>query len=356
MKWGWSIPMNNKKTACGIMIALLMIISYSYNACAKDSPKSFEGEYYLNVNGTFLSSSVDVYYNINGTLYFPLRKIAETLGYCVEWNERDETANLVQYEKLFPFLDEDNMLYGYMDLNKNVVIAPSYSYAAEFHDGRARTRDSKTKLSGYINAQGEIIIPYIYYSADDFSDGLAKVVLADSKNMKTGDVFFIDKNGNRAFERSFKEGQVGDFFSGYATVLLAGSAAPLTPRIETDTKWGYIKKDGSYVDGIVLESNSSFRNGYACVKKNGKWSIIDSNFNLMLGVEYETSESAWKAFYTYMPSYKNFQICVNREKKMKNDQILILNNRMYLDVNDLSQVLGLDVFWDEEHGLVHIRT
>lgn len=225
---------------------------------------------------------------IDGRTYIPLREVAETLGMDVEWNESDRSISisndgagnndLAEYGALYPF--EYNKRWGYKDINGNVIVEPIYVYVYDFTEGLGCIRNIEEGIDayGFIDTTGAVVIPCIYTTAYPFNDGAALVSLA--QNTAEGRWTYIDHDGNYLFDKEF-EGAM-DFYYGYAPVIKEGIWKPGVPTI-----WSYINKRGEFVNDLEFEEAEEFYNGYARVKNNGKYGIIDLNFNLIVPYEYD---------------------------------------------------------------------
>ena len=66
-----------------------------------------------------------------------------------------------------------NGLYGFVDTDDDVVIAPQYESAGSFGSGLAPV--SMGGLWGYIDTAGTLVLPYQWQAARSFSEGLAAV-------------------------------------------------------------------------------------------------------------------------------------------------------------------------------------
>ncbi|GEQ85218.1 hypothetical protein ULMS_07260 [Patiriisocius marinistellae] len=194
---------------------------------------------------------------------------------------------------------------------------------------------------GYIDTSGKFTIKPQFEKAASFSDGLA----AAMKNDKWG---FIDKSGNFIIEAKYD--RVKPFMSGYALVL-------------EEKQWNYIGKNGQVLqtpvkekyydfneDGLAFYSVEKqyglintkseviltpsydaikpFVNGYARVKKSGKWGMIDKTGKIFVPVEYDE-----------IGDYNNNGISVR-----KNDFFgILLNGKM-------NTISGADKVWDFPEG------
>ena len=75
--------------------------------------------------------------------------------------------------------DADGRLrYGYIDKTGRMAIAPQFTAAAKFSQGRAAVQLDSSGLYGYIDRAGAVVIQPAFYKAGDFmSGGVAEVQL-----------------------------------------------------------------------------------------------------------------------------------------------------------------------------------
>ena len=77
------------------------------------------------------------------------------------------------------------------------------------------------------------------------------------------------------------------FSEGYAVVLKNGYGAPVPPSVSEKNVWSYIDKTGEFVTDLEFEEAYDFCDGYAKVKVDGKWGMIDTNFNFIIPCQYD---------------------------------------------------------------------
>ncbi|WP_027624782.1 WG repeat-containing protein [Clostridium lundense] len=151
----------------------------------------------------------------------------------------------------------------------------------------------KDKLYGYINSKGEIEITPMYKDAMEFSDGLAKVTTVE------GESYFIDEDNN--------------------------------PFIKPDVDW-YLK----------------FENGYAEIKKDGKYGFIDKKGQLVIETRFDR---VWRGF-----NKEGFAI-VRQDNKDgiidKNGDFLI--KPTFLAINEFSEGVMSAKNQDGKYGFIDIN-
>ena len=140
--------------------------------------------------------------------------------------------------------------------NGSIVIPAKYDRAGNFSEGLAWVKTGGKY--GYIDKSGAMVIPAKYDYALYFSEGLAQV----KTDYKWG---FIDKSGAMVIPAKYDA--AGYFSEGLAAV-------------QTDYKWGFVDKSGTLVIPAKYDDVwSSFSNGKAEVKLNGRRFCIDHNGN-----------------------------------------------------------------------------
>lgn len=174
-------------------------------------------------------------------------------------------------------------LYGYLDVDGNVVVPCKYRRAYPFSDGLASVVEKE--LHYYITPNGRLAFRpsgRMYREAFSFHNGTA-VVYVDGNTKVVG--FVINKHGQEmgTHDMNFNEAiniarksknwslhveQTADDSSDIASLVKDG----VIPYSDNG-KWGYKKGDN-----IVLlpqfEKAESFAGGFAKVKKDGKWGIL----------------------------------------------------------------------------------
>lgn len=125
----------------------------------------------------------------------------------------------------------DNTLYGFMDLNGNVVIPAKYRSVTDFENGKAVVEISPGEFA-VIDKSNKVIEELKYYNMYSSSEGVS--VYYDEAIKKTGFKFY---NGTMAIEPMFFA--VRDFKDGYAVVVVESENSP--------NKFGLIDKKGNYV-------------------------------------------------------------------------------------------------------------
>ncbi|MEO1626350.1 MAG: WG repeat-containing protein [Bacteroidota bacterium] len=198
------------------------------------------------------STSQSGYFDMDGTIHFLDQRLFGS--FC---NGRAKAYN------------ENGSRVGYVNKKGEVVIPYQFIRGTEFHNGKARVRDAKTKKYGIIDTNGRYLIdPKYYYISNyfykdddiilvtndphsydfvtstgepltqagynlaaDFSEGLA---LVKTKEKVHG---FIDKTGKPAFELDF------DTPPAFRGGVFKGELA----WVKIDKQFAYINKEGEVV-------------------------------------------------------------------------------------------------------------
>lgn len=156
-------------------------------------------------------------------------------------------------------------------LREELERSGKYDMIDDFKEGVTWARNRKTKKVVLINKAGEEISEK-FDTIGEFYDGIAKV----EKRNKQGffETSFINRSGKLIADKQFDGGY--SFSDGFAAV-------------KKDGKWFFVDKDlekviGDFEDGYGF-SKPGFKKshgkieGGAWVKKDGKWSVIDKDGN-----------------------------------------------------------------------------
>jgi WG repeat protein len=157
---------------------------------------------------------------------------------------------------------------GYINCAGNIIIAPQFDIALNFHEGLAAV--SVGDKWGFIDRTGKIVIAPRFRNVGEFSEGLAFAAETGSPNYGV-----IDKRGKFVIEPLFATGS--DFSEGLAMV---------------DIHWGgrhYIDRKGE--TALVLSDGYSpgdnFHDGLALVRKNDKYGFIDKKGEVVIAPQYD---------------------------------------------------------------------
>ncbi|MCR5003161.1 MAG: WG repeat-containing protein [Bacteroidales bacterium] len=166
---------------------------------------------------------------------------------------------MAQAQDLKPKKDKVTKKYGYVDKNKNFVIAPQFDDANKFKDGRAIVKNNKRK--GVIDEGGNIVIPI---ENDDISLDRSSGMIA----FKPEDLWgAVDWNGGLVFEPQFY----------------------LAPMFYSDGK-AIVTEPGMQLKGIVYKNGETLLpceylgikrdgNGFKCLDTMMGELFLDANLN-----------------------------------------------------------------------------
>lgn len=197
--------------------------------------------------------------------------------------------------------------WGYRWPDGRIAIAPAYSAAEPFREGRAAVMVKPSKLWGYIDTQGQLVIPARFDLALGFSEERAAVRLKHkwgyidatgrevvplsydtvgltfsngvgtiTKDSIKGEMALVDREGKRL--TGFKYKRIDKWSEGLAAAT-------------TDYKeWGYLNTSGHEVIGMKYTRAHDFSGGRALVGKGKgdslKWGYIDSQGKEVIPVRY----------------------------------------------------------------------
>jgi hypothetical protein len=178
--------------------------------------------------------------------------------------------------------------YGYADLDGDIVITPTYDFAADFYEGFAAVSFDDQYNLQMINKQGDIVLDSDYTFdvigyTDRISNGLIRI-----NNDSEQNAGYIDIKGNIVIPFQFK--YVSDFSEGLASICSENGL------------WGFIDQTGKYVIEPKFEWAGDFNEGIAAVyRSNPYWGnvengvgFIDKEGKLIIDYMYST-------FYTAAP-------------------------------------------------------
>lgn len=185
----------------------------------------------------------------------------------------DTIIPLNKYKFLNPIDDEGMILAqlngksGYINIKQDILIPFIYDDLSVFSHGLAPAK--KNGKYGYIDRKGKIIIPFKYDNESHFYKcGLARAKL----NGKYG---FIDQSGNEIIPIQFEKVRDNKIDS-LVCVMKNGKWAFFSCSGEQLTEFKYEEITESYYDD---ENYTYFQKGGCRVKKNGKVSYINNEFN-----------------------------------------------------------------------------
>ncbi|MGE5362714.1 MAG: WG repeat-containing protein [Bacteroidota bacterium] len=219
------------------------------------------------------------------------------------------SARIAEYDDIRSFSDggyavtESGGKYGMIDSKGNEILPCKYDnyYSLAFQDGM--TLISVNGKKGFADKQGREVVPPVYDDADKFRDGYAKVCL----NGKWG---IIDKTGKLTVPAVYKN--IHDTGQWDFVPAQDGSWGYISPKGDTVIPFAYqnaygfyhglalVRLENAFSDPQVIDKKgnviipagkyddiSGFYYGYATVKKDGKYGIIDTAGSQMVSIMYD---------------------------------------------------------------------
>lgn len=176
-------------------------------------------------------------------------------------------------EKFVVPFQHSNGKFGYVNENHCWVIEPQFDNADYFFEDLASVTIGGKK--GYIDRKGNFVINPRFDIAFFFSDGLAKVKIFNDEHTT-----YIDKFGN-AIIRIPSRYWTEDFKNGFA--VIKNRNLQTFDIIEAQ----FIDRKGNNIFNASFEMAHSFQNGFAAIKKNGKWGFIDHSGRIVINPQFE---------------------------------------------------------------------
>ncbi len=164
-----------------------------------------------------------------------------------------------------PYINVYTSKVGYADINGRLVIPAKYDMAGEFSEGLAAVRVKGDRLYGYINKRGKMVIRPQFIDAEKFHQGRARVI-GGRYGGRTG---YINKSGKIVIPIIYRDGTI--FSEGYAAVKKNGRYYFInrSGRIVINRN-GYLHA-GTFKEGLAFAKHS---NGlYGFINKQGEWVI-----------------------------------------------------------------------------------
>lgn len=141
------------------------------------------------------------------------------------------------------------------ELEWNWVVKPGeYEECLFLGDGLIAVK-KKSGCFGIVDQSGNFVFPNEYDEIGKYCEGLARV-------REQGNVFFINRNGNRITDRSYQDAH--DFQEGKAAVMCDNDL------------WGFINGKGEIVIDCKFCAVNDFSGGLAAVQIKNKWGFIDN--------------------------------------------------------------------------------
>jgi hypothetical protein len=211
---------------------------------------------------------------------------------------------------------------------------PALGYATPFYNNRAMVSQQGFDEPFIINRKGETVMKQgeYYFFTDEghnrfyegimkvmkptTTDGMYKTLFIDSAgrvltqfnsgygaygsfhngmmwykdNLKYG---FMDRTGKEVIPAKFDT--VMDFSEGWACVWDKMNFEPNAGRLEGGVS-GYINTLGEWVLEPKTRESYGFHEGYARVRKNGKWGYMNTLGTMVIPMEYDAAEDFFRGF------------------------------------------------------------
>jgi hypothetical protein len=169
----------------------------------------------------------------------------------------------------------------YNTLANKYIIDTLYNYIGDFNDGIAianlRTEKEPEFFSSLIDSTGKTMLPIGQYVIENYVNGIARVVIKNQdKKYAAGDEGYVDLKGNIVFNDTLIT-YANEFSNNRAFTKNNEGKYTL---IDTD-----FKKVGNLLYDDVL--NDKFKDGYAIVKLDDFWGIIDTTGYLKVKPHFE---------------------------------------------------------------------
>jgi hypothetical protein len=160
-------------------------------------------------------------------------------------------------------------LYGFVDVFGKVVISPQFKGVGYFYGEYAWARNSKNDI-GFINKNGQWIVEPQFKFVGNFDEVSGLAMVKDNPSQTKGK--YVDESGAiRTFDMTE---ETFDFSEG----LAIGKKAD---------KYGYLNNKGEWEIAPIFDEAHNFINGYAAVKLDKGWGLIDKNANSILPPVYK---------------------------------------------------------------------
>lgn len=219
--------------------------------------------------------------DIDGTLHLEIHKVKGLFGFT------DIEENVIIpaiYDEVLPFSEglatvRKGNKWGYINKNGEIVVPIIYKGAKSFAEGLAVVSSFGEYGYGYINKEGEVVIPFGFDNADQFSDGIA-IVYYDRTCYYGAEQCCINKNGEFVEIAYCVEHIHSSFSNGRAAVRIKNL-------------FGYIDTKGQLVIQPEYEDYGEFKNGCAIVMKDKKIGCIDTNGNVMVPFIFEDPQEMY---------------------------------------------------------------
>jgi hypothetical protein len=184
-----------------------------------------------------------------------------------------------------------NRHFGFVDKSGKYVIDGKFDDAFCFSEGTAAVRigDAERGQWGFIDTTGKFVLDRQWGFAYAFRDGMAPVATAGGLTRKWG---VIDRTGQTVISLEFPEPL--NFHDGFALESVTThkwvTDQQGRTRVESETNYGFVDKNGMSSMGLQWRSAFAFSQGLAAVMAgefpNGKWGYIDPKGKYVVEPQY----------------------------------------------------------------------
>jgi hypothetical protein len=151
---------------------------------------------------------------------------------------------------------------------------PQYHQKFDDYEQKNDTEREERKKDGhfgFIDEAGKIVIPPKYYRVKPFKNGLAEVEYSNEGSIRSG---WVNSKGELLGGQLF--GGVGQFIN---------ERAVITNYTKPDMTYSIIDSKGKIIVDALEEANE-FYNGVASIKRDHKWSLIDTDGKVLKELPY----------------------------------------------------------------------
>jgi len=277
--------MRKKLTICGFVIVIILItLITAVSASNAESLAAYVTQFRVFVNGEERNFENPIV-TINDRTYIPLREISEVLGMDVEWDEENRKI-IINNSQLLASHDNNsewgtlyrfklNGLWGFADVNGNIIVEPQYYGVHDFSEGLAYVigTEDRPDQTGFIDLTGTLVIPRSSAQVGRFSEGLVHVSVHEWVWGSGGAIrpfIFINREGQDVFGQEFRS--VRNFKEGFARVVLPGENINMI----------FINHEGENIFDMEFKEARDFEGGYAMViLLDGTRTHVDSFGNIV---------------------------------------------------------------------------
>jgi hypothetical protein len=169
----------------------------------------------------------------------------------------------------------NNDKFGYLDIQGNIVIPPTFEYAYDFSEGYATVYVSNgiTKGIAYIDVNGDFIHDHVHYNGMHFRDGIASVQHSSGKHG------CINAAGEYVIE-PISDSYIS-FSEGLAPICVKG-------------KIGYMDRKGEIVIPPRFSYAGNFHDGIAIIIKSKKFGYINRSGEVIIEPKYNDAEDFYE--------------------------------------------------------------